>query len=60
MAIVGYQVGRVYDELQTWWLGGSSLLKVELMLGFKHPFLRQLFYDAKITNIRRFKEEGVS
>ena len=60
MAIIGYQVGEVYNELLKWWVSEGSLSEVELKLGFKHPFLRELFYDAKITNIRGFKEEGVS
>ncbi len=60
MAIVGYQVGRVYDELQGWWLGQGSLLEVELKLGFKRPFLRELFYDAEVIDIRGFKKENLA
>ena len=60
MSIVGYQVGRVYVELASWWVGVGSLSEVELKLGFKHPFLSELFSDAEVIDCRGFKEEGVT
>ncbi len=57
MSIVGYQVGQVYDELLTWWAAEGSLSEVELKLGFKHPFLSELFYDANIIDGRGFRDE---
>ncbi len=59
MSIVGYQVGEVYDELLKWWADEGSLPDVELKLGFKRPFLCQLFFDARVTDIRGFKKDNI-
>ena len=59
MSMVGYQVGQVYDELLKWWADEGSLSDVELKLGFKHSFLSELFFDARVTDIRGFKEPNI-